>query len=475
MRLKTGNFPRTCVWFTLAFLLLSGPGAIEAQNRRSGETGELPPRVVLDVWPAAVPDPVLRYRLLPGYGERRPGNAAVFYGKVTAEQSAYHRREFWDEYEKLSELDPTEQMKSPLLDQFASTPGYFMLRAAALCDSCDWQHPLRDQNAIMVLLPEVQQTRNFSRLLALQTLRQIRDRDLEGAIESLQTGFALGVNVSDTPILVSKLVGIAICRMMSQPLEVLVQQPETPSLYWAIATLPHPLIGMFDAYEAESDLMLKNMPGFDQLDSESNDVAFWSQQYGKAVECIQQISQPGPGQGPAELALAIPLYQKAKRILQASGVSASELDAMPVGKVILMAERKEYLRLSQLQAAQASLPWYSRIELQQAANDGSSTMLTHSLVSATIRIHQAWLQPERWLRALQTVEALRHYAATHQGALPDSLEQLVETPAPDDPATGRPFEYSREGNVAIVEGPDIQQGVPFGYEVRMNPPAGIPK
>jgi hypothetical protein len=40
----------------------------------------------LVLYPAPAPKPVLKYLLLPTYLDRKPGNAAVWYGKVTAEQ-----------------------------------------------------------------------------------------------------------------------------------------------------------------------------------------------------------------------------------------------------------------------------------------------------------------------------------------------------------------------------------------------------
>jgi hypothetical protein len=45
---------------------------------------------------------------------------------------------------------------------------------------------------------------------------------------------------------------------------------------------------------------------------------------------------------------------------------------------------------------------------------------------------------------------LRIYAAAHEGRLPDKLDDVKEVPIPNDPGTGKPFEYSREGETATV-------------------------
>jgi hypothetical protein len=53
--------------------------------------------------------------------------------------------------------------------------------------------------------------------------------------------------------------------------------------------------------------------------------------------------------------------------------------------------------------------------------------------------------------ALQCVEAIRSYAATHGGQLPAGLTDITETPVPKDPISGEPFRYSRTGSTAVLE------------------------
>ena len=63
----------------------------------------------------------------------------------------------------------------------------------------------------------------------------------------------------------------------------------------------------------------------------------------------------------------------------------------------------------------------------------------------------ASLQRLRQRIALAVVlEALRDHAARH-GTWPDSLEK-VELALPDNPMTGRPFEYVRDGRQIILQG-----------------------
>ena len=52
---------------------------------------------------------------------------------------------------------------------------------------------------------------------------------------------------------------------------------------------------------------------------------------------------------------------------------------------------------------------------------------------------------------LRHVEALRMYAAEHDGALPAKLSD-VSVPLPDDPFTGKPFHYEQTGGTAHIRG-----------------------
>jgi hypothetical protein len=65
----------------------------------------------------------------------------------------------------------------------------------------------------------------------------------------------------------------------------------------------------------------------------------------------------------------------------------------------------------------------------------------------------AELRIDRRVAALRVIEAIRIHAAAHDGALAESLDRITEVPVPEDPATGKPFEYHRDGNSATLFGP----------------------
>jgi hypothetical protein len=80
---------------------------------------------------------------------------------------------------------------------------------------------------------------------------------------------------------------------------------------------------------------------------------------------------------------------------------------------------------------------------------------------------------ERLLDALQCVEAIRMYAAEHDGALPESLDAMTETPVPIDPVTGKPFEYKKVDDATATLSASYPPGGPnhpaymINYELKL--------
>ena len=55
------------------------------------------------------------------------------------------------------------------------------------------------------------------------------------------------------------------------------------------------------------------------------------------------------------------------------------------------------------------------------------------------------------LNGLQCVEAIRHYAATHNGQLPEKLSDISQIEVPKDAVVGKEFEYSRTSTGAVIK------------------------
>jgi hypothetical protein len=78
---------------------------------------------------------------------------------------------------------------------------------------------------------------------------------------------------------------------------------------------------------------------------------------------------------------------------------------------------------------------------------------------------------DRHIATLQCIEALRLYAAAHNGKFPSNLGEITEVTIPDDPVTNKPFIYRRTtGSQAILEGPIPEGGTDkdsIHYELKL--------
>jgi len=75
---------------------------------------------------------------------------------------------------------------------------------------------------------------------------------------------------------------------------------------------------------------------------------------------------------------------------------------------------------------------------------------------------------ERDVAALQCIEAIRSYAASHGGQLPQTLGEITGVPVPRNPVTGEPFRYTWTGSAAVLEsaaGPGRDKNEENRYEI----------
>jgi hypothetical protein len=119
--------------------------------------------------------------------------------------------------------------------------------------------------------------------------------------------------------------------------------------------------------------------------------------------------------------------------------------------------------MDEMQLNQALPPWeaYRKTEKPQRPfpasvlfgdPGGPALPLLRYFAPATQRILRAQIRTDRRLAALRCVEAIRLYAATHDGKLPSSLSAIKDKSLPVDPLTGTPFEYSVTDKTAVLKG-----------------------
>jgi hypothetical protein len=439
---------------------------------------------LITIWPATEPVPALRYRLLPEYIDMRPGNAAVFYGKVKAQQNKFFNdQEIWVEITAL-QSGPLDQIPtSETAKRIATNESFYKyMRDAALCETCDWQVPIRTEPAFDILLPELQETRIFARLLVVRIRWQIANGEYDQAIESLQTGFALARNNASGPSLIHALVGNAIHNMMADQLLELVQQPKAPSLYWALTSLPDPSLDTRIGLEVEKANVLLGFPFLRDVGSPNHSVAFWNQSLmslwnvfeRNSWEATRPNSDPRIDNSDWTLTLAAMRgYTRAKNRLLQEGWAVEALDSLPVAQVILIADVKNYerardqvLRLEYLPYLEAE-KWVAPTNLNAIGFEYDETIpFSSDTIPALQTFSSTRVRAARSLAVLRVVDALRLHTASNDGRLPGDLGQITIVPVPNDPVTGLPFSYIREDFDAVLQGPAMP-GEPLKLRIRM--------
>ena len=77
------------------------------------------------------------------------------------------------------------------------------------------------------------------------------------------------------------------------------------------------------------------------------------------------------------------------------------------------------------------------------------------LLPHIIKLRRTQGRLEQQIALLRHVEALRLYAAEHDGKLPARLSD-ISVPLPVDPVTGKPFAYAAERNTAHLRGGSLR-------------------
>jgi hypothetical protein len=353
-----------------------------------------------------------------------------------------------------------------------------MLERGGRCESCDWDIPIREHDFYSILIPEIQTTRSSGRILAARARLQIANGHWADAVHTLQSGYALARNVANGPTLINGLVGVSIAIQMSDQVETMIQQPGAPNLYWALATLPRPMIDFRRGFEAEFAEIYLTYPELRDLDKKELTVAEWRRLLNKVMGGVLMISGNGNDPVDARFALAVRQlegYPRAKRALIAEGRSAAEVEAMPVPQVIMLYTMHTYEELRDDTFKWMALPYVearkgmaeSEQRLKKAHGEGLEIVpLATLLLPAVQRVKMAEARINQKIAALEVLEALRIYASNHDGRLPQTLTDIKEVPVPLDPFLGEPFHYVRDGDTARLESP-FPDVIPLRYEIQI--------
>lgn len=398
----------------------------------------------LTVQPMPAPKPALRYLLLPDLKEMTPGNPIPNYLRCVLDQ------DFTSNQETLSRSALRQADR------------------AARMDKPDWQILLKlKTDGIGLLLPDVQKLRMLASSLQERFHDEAAQRRFDDGIYTARTMFALSRHMGEHPTLIGDLVAVAIATITIAPLEEMLQQPGCPNLYWALTNLPDPLISVNKGMEGERTLIRSEFHEMDDREPMSR------AQIEKLISHIDNLrKQEGKFDKRLHGARAwinartrdAKSVEAARRRLVAFGIEEKRVRRFPADQVMILDAYREYEERRDEEMKLMNLPTWQVEEMLRRTRGGKvagvlrrikrvtePSLFADMLLPALEKVRWAQGRLEQRLALLRGVEALRLYAAGHNGKLPQKLAD-IEVPLPVDPFTGKPFRYNVEEGTAHLRG-----------------------
>jgi hypothetical protein len=444
----------------LAVVLVLVPPA-SAQLPRAGEP------VALTLSTAAPPVPSLKYRLLPDQRDLVPGNAApIYYRSLTmfVENRALLQEFQSDEWEHWF-LTPLKDLPRKEVADKVGMARYLLheVEVAAHYRQCDWEPEGRSEGTTF-LPPDVSGLRRVAILFGVKARLEMAEGHLPEALQALQTGYTLAHHLGSGPSLGHVLVGEVVAGLMNYQLEELLQQPGAPNLYWALTVLPRPFFDPQPAVQEEAARLEQTWPVLRRLANGPMSAAQLRaarQEIRKSLDA-NHVTPPDADREIDALARA------ARKALVGRGLPAEQVEAMPAFQAVALEAVRDWR-----QSWDEYVKWFRVPDFERAAGYREAarhyrealgrldTLFFGGLVQfleigspATLeKVHAGRDRLDRQFAALRAVEALRLYAAAHDGKLPASLADVTTVPVPADPVTGKPFAYEARGEHATLSAP----------------------
>ena len=178
--------------------------------------------------------------------------------------------------------------------------------------------------------------------------------------------------------------------------------------------------------------------------------------------------KPLTGTAPSDPADRSPELPAAKKFLvDRLQIPAAKVDAMPAAQILMLhisgvneEMQDEMYRGAYLPLEQATPLLLAADKRLKSLTYAEATRMPIYFVAAIPKVVLAPNRLERRLAALRTIEAMRAYAAAHDGRLPSKLDDITEMPVPADPGTGQPFEYRQSNATATLIAPVLSLATP---------------
>jgi hypothetical protein len=429
------------------------------------------------VWPSAVTEASVAYRLLPDPKEQTPGNAVLLY---------LMSRRFWPDQQTTDDVLSPEKgrfdyLGTPidrfprmdaqrLLDVYSQTLSY--VDAAARREKAVWPAVWQESEVHGSAYVYLDDLRHAANLLKFRARYEVSQENWAATAYTVQTGLSMARQVGSEPTLIhavtaSQLGGAA----MSGGVWEWITHRDSPNLYWALTDLPRSFVDLeqIRRWELDGPPRFGNSALLSQAIGGNLAQDKWGQVIREAIGVVQQ-SKPPYKQNAADVenqakAMVTAALPRAKQYLLGKGVGQQEIDSMSPEQVVgsyLVQEYDGVVRgvwmywsLPYWQAREQMLRRWEELSVDQPPLSENPLIVAYATDGTgkpgVLRMRRAIALFDQRIATARMVEALRDYAARHGGLPPDSLDQVTDLPLPIDPMTGKGFVYKAMGQVAELE------------------------
>lgn len=449
----------------------------------------------LTVHPAAEPKPALKYKLLPDPYDQVEGNSAIYYLKAMGflEQEPAHQRhrEFLEKNRKLADEKGLELAEVPPHVWLSMPPKQLPVdEVKAYLDTMDFQRPLlaeatlrkeftldryvrKSPSPVATLLPEIQAMRDVARTQSLRCRLAIAEHRIEEAIQIVQQQFAMARHLASDEFVIANLVGAAVVGITFEDLTYLLEEPDAPNLYWALAALPRPLIDMNRSMPMERHLFDMQLKALQEVDETPRAAGYWQELVDRLLVQLRDLEIDNNRWRSADpqveratfVSMIAAAYPGAKRyLIEECQIDRSRVDAYPTAQVVFLAMKRFNEQTVDNKYKWNFVPYHQALSFFQFQNldeeikqdissqrFGWASIPTNTMLVSIKGLHNSRARVQQNLYSLQTVEAIRMYGANHAGQLPKTLAELPY-PVPNDPISDKPFDYSVSGDECLVSG-----------------------
>jgi hypothetical protein len=410
--------------------------------------------------------PALKYVLLPELSDQTPGNAAVDYYRAFSPDWGWYNFREQKNWEKVTNAlqTPLKELPRQELSWVEKSGMMRQVDLAARREYLDWGMAERlRREGFGLLLPDVQGMRSIATLLAVRARLEIADGRYDKAVYTLQTGLAAARHTGDGVILIQSLVGVAIAQLMLVRVEELIQQPDAPNLYWALTDLPRPFFDLRKALQGEKLSLYATLPELRGLET----TRLTPEQQQKLIQAYRVIEgsshfgrEPSWSDRLVVTLLVLRAYPESKQALIAAGRKREEVEVVPTLQVVLIHAFHQFRRLQDDLYKWYGLPyWEAQPRIAEAdkrirqARNRLEGMPFIDVLPALQKVIASSVRTDRRIAILRCVEAIRLYAAAHDGKLPATLDDIADVPVPIDPMIGKAFAYRVSGDRATLSAP----------------------